>query len=333
MQKRNTKTILWYMFFFCFLIVLSSRASDLDQSQMQELYDKEQYDLLIKNYSSHTGQMDVGGLYLLGQSYQRKKEYDSAIRIYELIIKKNEKEAPAYRKKAEALVEARRYPEAIKNLKKAIELNPKYEVAHVELAETILKYKPKNRADARSIYEDLVKTFGLKLEYQVQICDLSVKEGHHKMATQACQKVLKLNPSNAVALIGLGQILKDQMEFEKSDKYFNKIKNDFLESEQVQFYVGEYFQERGQWPKALESYQRAAELKPKELRYLIAAGRGACELQNLSECFNYFEKACQLDEKAKMELRRSFPLVRAAKNQEQILKFEDLILKCNGNKY
>lgn len=318
-----------YVFLFVFLM-LPGFCLFAQEASIQALFQAKNYQALIQQFGPKVANLERGSQYLVAQSHLKLKNSQAAIRVYELMLEKNPKDAPAWRQIAEVHRADRKFVDAISALKKSIEINPQYEAAYLEMAEVILEYKPRNRLEARMVYEDMVQKFGPKVEYQKNICDLAVKEGQHDIANKACSAVLQNSPEEPLALIAIGQMHRDKREFDKGDAYFNRMMAEHSQSHQVLFASGEYFKERRQFAKALEAFQKAAELDPKSYDYAIEAAKAACEVQNFTTCLKFLTQACGLDSKARVEVRRAATRVKASPNKEMQTQFEDLSYTCSN---
>jgi tetratricopeptide (TPR) repeat protein len=298
------------------------------EESLEALYQKKMFRTIVQRYGTKLIELERADQFLLAQAYMNLGNSKMSLRVFEIMIEKNPKDSPAYRKIAEIHRKEKKYREAIQSLKKAIELTPKYEQAYYELAQTILEFKPKNRMEVRMVYEDMVTQFGNKIEYQKHICDLAVKEGQHLVAEKSCKIALQLSPHEPLAVIGMGQILKDKLEYEKADAYFTKTMNEKGDDPLIAQACGDYFRERKQLTKALEAYEKAIASEGVTHPLLLSGATVACEVQQLEKCFQFYEKACSLSVKTRVDLRRSMTFVSVSQDPLWIEKFENLIASC-----
>jgi tetratricopeptide (TPR) repeat protein len=247
------------------------------------------------------------------------------------MLEQHPKDAPARRKLAEIYRKQKKYDQAIKQLKLAIEINPNYEPAYIDLADSILEVRPRNRLEARLIYEDMLKRFGKKVEYLSRICDLAAKEGQHKTAEMACKQTLQMSPSDPIALITLGHLIRDQAEFQKADEYFTKLLQEHSNDPQVAAACGDYFKERRLLSKAFEAFEKATESDQSSYEHFIKAGALACEMSISDKCYYFFEKSCAFSKDPRPEIRKSLNLIKSTISPEARNKFDQLILKCKPN--
>ncbi|GEM_PF-3053344 len=290
----------------------------------------EQAESLIKNSGTNLSNLDRDKANELALAYVKVGNMGGAQKIYELIIEKNSKDAPALRKLAQIQRKLKKYSLAISTYKKAIEANLKYEAAYLELSDTILEYKPKNRLEARLIYEDMILVFGEKSNYFSRICELATDEGMHEAAQKACKKTLQLDPANSVAKICLGHLLRDQGLLEEADDYFTKLISGGGGDYSINISAGKYFVDRGQWARAKMAYEQALSERADDKQALLGLAKSACQIQDLNACYLSYQKACEhSDFLVRTELRRSLVMAKISSQKDQIKKFQDLIISCN----
>jgi len=300
------------------------------EKSLRELYQAKKFQSIVQEYGLKVLELERGDQYLLAQSYINSGNKKMAIRVYQIMIEKNPKDAPAYRKLAEVFQMEKKYKEAIEQLKKAIDANPNYEQAYVQLAKTILEYKPRNRLEARNIYEDLVKKFGNKTEYLQNICDLASKEGQHEVAEKACAQTLESSPNNPVALIAIGHLIRDKMEFEKADIYFNKLLLEHGSDPKIATASGDYFRERKQFLKAFEAYEKSIQSEEASYEMVLKARDLACEIHLIDECYLLFIRSCKLRKSIKLEIRKLLAERKSEIDQDWVKKFSNLIKECDS---
>jgi tetratricopeptide (TPR) repeat protein len=297
---------------------------------IESLYQTRQFQSIVREYGAKVLELQRPEQYLLAQSYLNLGNKKMAIRIFEIMIEKHPKDGPAYRKLAEIYRQDKKYKQSIEQLNLAIKMNPHYEAAYLDLAQTILEFKPRNRFESRAIFEEMVEKFGKKPEYMEKICDLASKEGQHQIAEKACSQSLELTPNNSTALIAMGHLIRDKMEYQKADEYFTKLLLEHGRDPNIAVACGDYFKERNQTLKAFEAYEKGVtenEFSPYE--NIIKAAQLACELQLHEKCYLMFKKACGLSKNAKVELRRAMKFLSSLKDQTVTGKFEKLNLECD----
>ena len=318
-----------------FLILISlwnCFGSEVVPDSIESLYQVKNFQTIVQDFGAKVLELDRSDQFLVAQAYFNLGNKKMAIKVFELMIERHPKDAPARRKLAEIYRQEKKYKEAIENLKLAIEANPKYEQAYFELASVILEFKPRNFLEARMVYEDMVQKFGSKIEYLRHVCDLSVKEGQHIAAEKACKQALQLLPDDTVSLISSGLILRDKREFDKSDEYFSKLMTKYTDNPVILVASGDYFKERKLLSKAFEAYEKAAQSDSAEYAHILKAAILACELQFQDKCYQFFEKACSFGMQTKADLRQSMNVIKGLNDKQWMARFEQLAMSCDTKK-
>lgn len=306
----------------------TQQDSTLKKSEIVSLFEKKQYEAIILKWGGQALQLKREEQFLLAQSYFYQKNNKQAIRIYELMLQTNPKDAPAWRKIASLYKEEAKFSEAISALKKAIEINPNYEPAYLELAQSILGYKTKSWYEVRMIYEDLVAKFGLKIEYQREICDLAVKEGQHVAAEEACTKAIKLKADDTKVLLAQGQLLRDLQKTEQANSFYTNLSVKFDKDFNVQLVCGDYFKAQGKKILAIECYQKANHLQPDYPGLDLHLARLGCEMQNWDLCDEKYRSVCKTNKKIRSEVRVRIKELKDLGATDFINKFEETLKSC-----
>ena len=181
---------------------------------------------------------------------------------------------------------------SIASLKKAIRLNPKNEHAYLKLSETYIllnkantaiKYADEaislNRQNAESYY---VKAMGLleNRDTSAAIINLGISAN--------------LDTNNYMTFMQLGAIYtaKDDPQ---SKKYFEKALSIIPNDERALYYLGMYYQEEGNFEKAIETFTTFANYYPTNKRVYYNLGYiYLVEYQDYNKAKNMFESAISI---------------------------------------
>ena len=129
--------------------------------------------------------------------------------------------------RGKAFNESYRYKEAAQAFKKAVEMDPASEEAHLHLGNSYFEI------------------------------------GSYVAAAEAFRDVLKINPANSTALFYLGLSLSQQKKYAESIPYFEKAGTLDSDFEQLSlFYIGQAHSELGDTQKATETWKRAIIINP-----------------------------------------------------------------------
>jgi len=151
-----------------------------------------------------------------------------------------------------------RYEDAIAAYHKAVEINPKYAIAHGDLGD---------------VYRDL---------------------GRYEDAIAAYQKAIELDPKYMYAYSVLADLYTDIGEFEKAYEVCAKASTIDPENYWLGFILGNVHADQGKFAKAIESYEAAIEMNPPILGPIynnigeVYSLMGQCD-----KAVEWYKKACE----------------------------------------
>lgn len=103
---------------------LTSIAQDKTTTDLKALIDAKQYDKIIKQHASAYKDYSAKSLYYIGLAYYMKEDDNNCLKFIDLSIAKDDKDLRAYYIKASTLNYMKKYDDAVKNFKAALNLVP-----------------------------------------------------------------------------------------------------------------------------------------------------------------------------------------------------------------
>jgi Flp pilus assembly protein TadD len=240
----------------------------------------------------------LSALFRQGEESFARGAYGDAIAHYQDYIASRPRDTAALNNLAVALTVLGRHAEAEVQLRKAIARNPKNVDAHSNLGKSLLQRSRWH--DAETSFRRVVSLKPTDLQAHIDLGKTLVHTGRLDDARTEFEHVLKVSPRHTGALCGMALLERTNGRFAEAEtllrralevdpnlasawagipalRRMTKDDSQWLEGAEkaaanttsaadkaaVRFAVGKYFDDLGQYPKALESFQRAnGMLKP-----------------------------------------------------------------------
>ena len=290
-------------------------------------FNSKKYEQVIKDLSPNIENLDRKSLLLLGQSYYKTSDFQSAINTFNAIMTLNAKDYEAKTFLGESLFKSGKKQEALAALKEAVEMNPKYIPAYQAL---ITQYDSiGNKYELRLLYQDMIDAFGEKSEYLVKACELNTLSGLHEMAQNYCRKGINKYPNVASNYVNLGVTLKDTGDISEAEKYLKQAAEKFSESELAQISYAHLLNEQKNYIAAYKFYIKASQANPNSKDSYIGIGKTALELKKYEDSLSAYKKACFLDKNSTTEVRKAANIIRTSKDRKNLEPFEKLSENCH----
>jgi len=206
-------------------------------------------------------------------------------------------------------------------LNKILNDNPKDVIALKLLAEV---YKTEsNYFEASAIYIDLIKL--TRENFNEQLCEAYTLDAHYSDAEERCQNSNNKNPFFSIYL-GIGA--REQGNLKGARRYFiNSLQ--VRETEMALVCLGEIYTMEKKPKDAIATLEKAVRLVPQSTRAQVALAWAYFNEKNRSQALIHFQKACKLQRKSVVEVRKSLKILLEEKS-EHIAKFSDLAQSCES---
>lgn len=320
-------------FSFAFLVFWAAPTRAQDLGAAEKALKEKNYDKVIEILGPNVEKLKRDGLHLLAEAYSQKDNSLSAIKLYEAALALNPKDASSKRKIGLEYIKMKKEKEALLALREAIEMNPKYEPAYLDMARILEKReenkkdKP-NRYDIRLLYEDLIAKVGEKPEYVTKLCELTTLDGQYTLSKQHCPKGIELNNKEPNNYVYLAMTYRDTGDQDKALKYFTKAADSFPKSELAQLSLADFYVEQKNFMKAYVYYKRSTEADESSIPGLYGLARSSLEIQKYEDAYQALTKACKINRSASMEVRKALKSVNQQKSPEWSTKFDQLLDSC-----
>ncbi|HTL62254.1 MAG TPA: tetratricopeptide repeat protein [Nitrospira sp.] len=202
-------------------------------------------------------QLKLGELYLLGNEPARAREQADIV----LVSAPQSQEGLVL--KGRSLVNEKRHQEAIAELKKAIELNPKNIHVYVELARAY--FAANDPSSAEATLKEALKIEPNSKEILPALGDFYVSTGKPDQAETIYKQVLEIAPENEDTYLRLAALYQRYNKPAEAEASLQKLAALKPQDEKPHIYLGDFFRWVGEPDKALASYRRATQVNPSSI--------------------------------------------------------------------
>lgn len=319
-----------------FLLVLSfvsiwdnglAVGAEPDPASAKTAFQAKNYQAVVDGLMPHLADLDRSSILLLGRANSELKNTVAAQKVFSTGITKFPKDLELKCFLGLELFKAGKPKEAILTLKEVLEKNPKYYMAYQVLVH--IYEKQKNNYELRLLYQDIIDKFGEKYEFVAKLCERTALDGLYDLSKKYCQLGTTLAPKDPLCLVYLGVTYKYTGQKELAETSLRRAADSFSKSEFSQVAAGEYFEEEKNYIEAFKYFQRGVQADPQSVKALLGVGSSGVEIQKLQESLDAYTQLCKISKSHVGQFRRSANILRLAKNQPWLSKFETGIEKCN----
>lgn len=205
----------------------------------------------------------------LGVVYYKKGEVGKAIDEFERSIKMNEKDALSYYNLANIFTDQDRWDDAIAAYKKAVEILPNESMIRHNLA-----YALNRKGMAKEAIEEYLEALreGNSLApTHKNLAALYLEGGELEEAAGHYREAILIAPNDLGSRLALGRLYKKEMRFDLAIKEYEAAIH--LKPDGAIYYaLGMVFDQKGDWGRAIEAYQRALEMDPRRAEAAVNLG-------------------------------------------------------------
>lgn len=219
-----------------------------------------------------------------------KKEYDNAIKIYQIIIQKTPVYSDPYNGLAVSLkAKGEDLQKVINIYLRAVKLDPLNDVIYNNLSNA---FKANNQIDsAIAAMYDAIRVNRKNWAHYNGIGMLFEKNRDYKKALEAYSSALKLNPNNTKVTNNIGVLLYNLKQYDKSVEMFKKTLE--LDPKYTEIYsnMGAALNKAKRYDEAIEALELAIKYHPNH-------GGAYTNLGNVYNKIHEYKKAAQMHEKS-----------------------------------
>jgi len=288
----------------------------------------EEYEAIVRRDSNY-----VSGWFNLARLYQPTRPL-RAVEIYEKLLDREGDDWDLLLQAAETYNQLGRYDQAVEKYKRMMDIDPSNRPLQRQLAETLSKA---GRMDeAIKLLEKMVEVDENDLQVVAVLADVYLDRGEFTKALALYQKILKHEQSNPeirlrVGVTYMGQVQRDSTLLPKAKEIFLQLKKEVPNDWRPYWYLGhiaalekndslsvQYFErvtqlaeanaeawwvlgtnlfDRGEYPKLIETMEKAKRVLPKEYRVYLLIGLAYSRMEQSEKAAEALERAYELNPK------------------------------------
>ena len=220
---------------------------------------------------------------------------------------------------------------AIENLKKAIEVNPKFEPAYlaltafyekkIKLMEQRKQSKKKNYYELRLLYQEMAEKFPQRPQYQSQVCKIDALDEQLELAKESCRQAMMKNPKDPIGFVYMGIAQQKAKNDDEAKRLFSSAVKRFKNSDLANLSWASFLESKGNFIDAYNFYKTASEINPQSGEGWSGVARTGMQLSKEDESLQAFRKACGLSpQEAGVDLRKALGQAKKIRTQLELME-------------
>jgi tetratricopeptide (TPR) repeat protein len=296
------------------------------EHQAQDLFAKKDYHSTVETLKPHLDKLNRTNLILLARAYREQSDYVSEIRTLELALAKNPKDFVIFTSIGDARKKLKQYDPATEAYQSARAINSHYKPAADGLL-SVLEIQ-ENRNDARSLVNDMIKTFGDAPSSWGALCRLWSQDDFLEKSVEVCKMSTEKDSQNPENYVYLGASLRDLEKLDEAEKIYKSGVKKFPASESMQSAAGDFYLRKKDFVTSYGFYQAAVMNDANKVRAQVGLANSAFELQKNQEALDWYSKACKKERDASKDFRTAIKKLRDRKEPAWQARYETAVLSC-----
>ncbi|MEW5851995.1 MAG: tetratricopeptide repeat protein, partial [Myxococcota bacterium] len=240
--------------------------------------------------------------YILGQAYQKQGRFKTALNQFRSRLAKDKDHKETLLAIARLFVEVGDFPQAVQNLEKVLEIDPKNVAARLQLAK-VLYQGLGDLKKAEQQLNELVNTMGteageLARDVYTHQAFVLGERGKWKEAEEAVNLALKDDPSHGPALYVAGRVFKRRGAAaearEKLEKAVTQVSGSYLEAP-VRTMLADVLREQNQHQEAIRNYNHVMKNDARYVRAYLGAASLHAETGNMQQAAAVMREVLDID--------------------------------------
>lgn len=193
-------------------------------------------------------------------THERNEVWRDEETLWADCVKKSPNKARPYTNLGKALVNQRRYDEALSNLLKAIEIDPNYPEAHINLG-----FLYEKQGETEKAVEQLRKAIQINPYFAKAYSNLGVallKQNKTDEALKNFQQALQVDPNLTAAYINIAAALTEQNKLEEAIKNYTQALQINPNIAQAEFLMGAALVKLGRTQQGISHLKKALQIDP-----------------------------------------------------------------------
>lgn len=267
------------------------------------------------------------GIFLMARAYAYKAQYDRELRLLEMLLQKQPKDAAVLMRIGEAYEHNKRGGDAVEAFIRAKQLAPNSLIPYQALINRL--EQEKDLAAARGYAQEVIRRFpSAAATYQSKVCRYYSEEGFLKQTITACLEAIKRDPNNADNHVFLAKAYVDREDSKLGEVKVNDTARRFPASYNAQATAGQISFDKKNYLLAYQYFARALAISPRSTAALLGYAKAAIEIERKQEAADKLYTLCLIDRGMARDIRLIASDLRQRKDLIYSKKIEDNINKC-----
>lgn len=316
--------------------LVPSRAQNTPELQRaRKAFQDKKYSEAESLFWKNIEKLSLADMKMMMYASDRQGKTIEAIKAAQLILGKTRGDADAYtmigKSHAEKTTQKDSEKLAIENLKKAIEVNPKFEPAYlafaafyekkIKILEGKMQNKKRSYYELRLLYQEMSEQFPKKPQYASLVCKIDALDEQLDQAKESCRKAMLVNPKDPMGYVYMGIAYQKAKEDDEAKRLLSGAVKRFKNSDLASLSWAQYLESQGNFVDAYNFFKSATTLSQQNVDAWTGVARTAMQIGKEEDSYQAFKKACGLNSRAAgVALRKSYGYAKTMRAQFELLE-------------
>jgi tetratricopeptide (TPR) repeat protein len=198
-----------------------------------------------------------------GKKLLAKRDPARAILQFRNAVRETPQSADAYYQLSSAFFAVGDLPSGVTNLRKALELNPKYRPAQLQMSQLMSMASDSALVkDAQERLTQMVKEAPDDAEALHALAFADLKLGKPEEAVENLGRAMAIAPRDVMTAVSMSDAKLAQNDLKGAEEVLKKASEDSPKSAEAAFFLGRFYRNQGRFAEAEQEFSRAVSLNP-----------------------------------------------------------------------
>ncbi|HSF59326.1 MAG TPA: tetratricopeptide repeat protein [Candidatus Binatia bacterium] len=257
-------------------------------------------------------------------TWRQTQIWHDSERLWKHALALNERSSFAHNNLGLALAERGAFAEAIKHIRRAVEIDPRFVEAHANLGNFLAQRG--SPAEAIHHLHQALEIDPAFANAHNTLGNILVERGELDKAIEHFRKALEAKPESAMTYYNLGRALAKRGNAAGAIANYRKALEYSPDDPDVHNNLGLVFQSQGKLPEAVEQFQNALQADPRYAKAYFNLGRILAGQEKFSEAVENFRRALQIQPgAAQIHEQLARALARQGKKDEALEHYQEAL--------
>ena len=193
-----------------------------------------------------------------GKKLLEKRDPARAVLQFQNAVRQTPRNADAYYQLSLAFFASGDLPSGVKNLRMALELNPKYRPAQLRMAQLMsMASDPAYVKDAQERLQTMLREGPDDAEALHALAFAELKLGNPGEAIENLGRAMVLAPQDLMLAVSMSEAKVKGNDIKGAEEVLKKAAHDFPKSAEAAFFLGRFYGSQNRWPEAEQQFNQA----------------------------------------------------------------------------